>query len=155
MDETADTLIDQRAAELVEGAVGELREEYETALAVTQQQSSEVIERLLTQVATTELRADFESIYAHIYESQVAALRTIRATPTGAHRISLEAHLSQAKTVWGAAPWFQVLTYEDWIGFLLRNGLAEIGDDGLYRITPKGAAYLGYTEGLGYPARLF
>ncbi len=154
-DDTADALIDLRAAELVEGAVDELRTEYETQLATTHQQTSEVIERLLNQLATTELRADFESIYAHIYESQVAALRTIRATPAGTHRISLEAHLSQAKTVWGAVPWFQALTFEDWIGFPLRNVLAEVGTDGLYRITPKGLGYLAYTEGLGYPARLF
>jgi hypothetical protein len=154
-EETADEVIDQRAAELVEDAVDELRTEYATQLATTQQQLSQVIERLLNQLATTELRADFESIYAHIYESQVAALRTMRATPTGSHRISLEAHLSQAKAIWAAVAWFQALTFEDWIAYPIRSALAEHGSDDLYRATPKGLGYLAYTEGLSYPARLF
>lgn len=128
--------------------------EHQVQLAQTQEQAQDVINRLLNQLATTELRADFEFVYGRIYESQIAALRTMRATPEGAPRVSVEAHLFQIKAAYPNVAWLQNLSFEDWFGFLQRNELAELGLDGLYRIAPKGMGFLSYIEGLSYPSRL-
>lgn len=129
-------------------------EQHQAEMAQTQEQAQDVIDRLLNQLATTELRADFEFIYGRIYESQIAALRTLRASPGGASRASVEAHFLQIKAGLPNVAWLQALSFEDWFGFLPRNELALVGVDGLYRITPKGMGFLSYIEGLSYPPRL-
>lgn len=148
-EDAAAQLIDEET-ELIDYII----EQHQVELAQTQEAAQDVIDRLLNQLATTELRADFEFIYGRIYESQVAALRTLRATPDGAARLSVEAHLLQIKAGYPNVAWLQSTTFEDWFGFLTRNEVAEVGIDGLYRITPKGMGFLAYIEGLSYPARL-
>jgi hypothetical protein len=123
--------------------------------AEAEQPAQETTQSLLRQLAVTRIRADFESIYAHSYGSQIAALRTLRATPAGATKETLEPHLAQVKRDMKLPSWIHALSFEDWLGYLQRSGLAELGADGLCHITPKGTAFLDYVEGLGYPPKSF
>jgi len=143
----AETLIDEQE-ELIES----VRHEYEERLAEEQVQQAELTSYLLNELAAKELQVDFERIYRVIYGTQVAALRALRAAPAGLPRAAVEAPLEQAKqsSIELLRP---RVTFADWFGFLERNDLATAGDDGLYRITPKGVGFLTYIEGLGYPPR--
>jgi hypothetical protein len=156
-DEQAENLISERAPELVSTVFERLQAERAAELAQGQQQAQELIQRLLRQLAVTEIRAAFESIYAHIYGSQVAALRALRTMSDGATRESVEAHLTEVKSdgTMRHVAWLQTLPFEAWFGYLERNGLAEAGADELCRITTKGTGFLGYIEGLGYEPRSF
>ena len=89
-----------------------------------------------------------------IYGSQIGALRSLRAAAAGLPRAPVEAHLDQAKQ--NSIEFLRPRsTFTEWFGFLERNDLTTAGDDGLYRITPKGVGFLTYIEGLGYPPRIF
>ena len=155
--EQAENLIAERAPELVSTVVEKLQAEHAAELAQGQQQAQELIQRLLRELAVIEIRADFESIYAHIYGSQVAALRALRTMSDGATRESVEAHLTEVKSdgTMRHVAWLQTLPFEAWFGYLERNGLAEAGADELCRITTKGTGFLGYIEGLGYEPKSF
>jgi hypothetical protein len=96
-DEEAEALIHQAAPELVSTVIERLQAEHAMEFGQAEQQAHDVIERLLRKLATTEIRADFESIYARIHGSQGAALQTLREAPNGAPRASVEAHLAQVK----------------------------------------------------------
>lgn len=156
-DEEAEDLINQKAPELVSTVIESLQAEHAGELGQAEQQAHDVIERLLRKLATTEIRADFESIYARIYGSQVAALQTLREAPNGAPRASVEAHLAQVKNDVGTrlVVWLQSLPFEEWFGYLQRQGLAEVGADQRYHITTMGAGFLAYIEGLGYARKSF
>jgi hypothetical protein len=148
-DEKAENLIAEKAPELVSTVFERLQAEHAMELAQGQPQAHELIQRLLRQLAVTEIRAAFESIYAHIYGSQVAALRALGATSDGATRESVEAHLTEVKSdgTMRHVAWLQTLAFEAWFGYLQRNGLAEVGAGELYRITTKGTGFLGFIEG--------
>lgn len=150
--EEAETLIHQKAPELVSTVIESLEAEHAVELGQAEQQAHGVIERLLRKLATSEIRADFEWTYARIYGSQVAALQTLREAPNGAPRASVEAHLAQVKNdvSMRLVVWLQSLSFEEWFGYLQQQGLAEVGADQRYRITTTGAGFLAYIEGLGY-----
>jgi hypothetical protein len=130
-DEEAGTLINQKAPELVSTTIESLQAEHAGELGQAEQQAHDVIERLLRKLATTKIRADFESLYARIYGSQVAALQTLREAPNGAPRASVEAHLAQVKNDVSTrlVVWLQSLPFEEWFGYLQQQGLAEVGAD--------------------------
>jgi IS30 family transposase len=132
-----------------------LQAEHAVELGQAEQQAHDVIGRLLRKLATSEIRAHFESIYARIYGSQVAALRTLREAPSGAPRASVEAHLAQVKNDVSTRPvvWVQGLSFEEWFGYLQQQGLAEVGADQRSHITTMGTGSLAYIEGLGYARR--
>jgi hypothetical protein len=150
--EEAENLITTSSADLVAIVLDRLQAE---DAAQAEQPAQETAQLLLRQLAVTRIRADFESIYAHVYGSQIAVLRTLRATPTGATRETLEPHLAQVKRDLKLASWIHGLSFEAWLGYLLRNDLVEIGPDDLYRIATKGAGFIDYVEGLGYPPKTF
>jgi hypothetical protein len=156
-DEEAETLIGQKAPELVSSVIESLRAEHAVEVGQAEQQAHDVIERLIRKLATTEIRAHFESIYARIYGSQVAALRTLREAPNGAPRASVEAHLGQVKNDVSSrvVVWLQSLSFEEWFGYLQQQGLAEVGADQRYHITTMGAGFLAYVDGLGYAHKSF
>jgi hypothetical protein len=156
-DEEAEALINQKAPELVSTTIESLQAEHTGELGQPEQQVHDVIERLLRKLATTEIRADFESIYARIYGSQVAALQTLREAPNGAPRASVEAHLAQVKNDVSTrlVVWLQSLPFEEWFGYLQQQGLADVGADQRYHITTMGAGFLAYIEGLGYARKSF
>jgi hypothetical protein len=164
-DQEAEALINQKAPELVSTTIASLQAEHAVELGQAEQQAHDVIERLLRKLATTEIRADFESIYARIYGSQVAALQTLREAPNGAPRASVEAHLAQVKNGVGTrlVLWLQSLPFEEWFGYLQQQRLAEVGADQRsevgadqrYYITTMGAGCLAYSEGLGYARKSF
>jgi hypothetical protein len=155
--EAAEDLIDQSAPELVSTVIESLRAEHAGQLGQAEQRAHDVIERLLRKLAITEIRADFESIYARIYGSQVAALQTLREAPNGAPRASVEAHLAQVKheVSMRVVIWLESLSFEEWFGYLGRQGLAEVRADQRYYITTIGAGFLAYIEGLGYVGKRF
>jgi hypothetical protein len=68
-DQEAEALINQKAPELVSTTIASLQAEHAVELGQAEQQAHDVIERLLRKLATTEIRAHFESIYARIYGS--------------------------------------------------------------------------------------
>jgi hypothetical protein len=152
-DEEAKALIHQSAPELVSTVIERLQAE----LATEPGQADAVIQRLLRQLAIAEIRADFESIYARIYGSQIAALETLRAAPNGASRASVEAHLAQVKNSVSTrlVVWLQSLPFEKWFGYLQQHGLAEVDADERYHITTMGAGFLAYIEGRGYAPKSF
>jgi hypothetical protein len=152
-DEEAEALIHQSAPELVSTVIESLHAE----LAAEPGQSDAVIQRLLRQLAIAEIRADFESIYARIYGSQIAALKSLRATPDGASRASVEAHLAEVKdnVNMRLLAWLQSLPFEEWFGYLQQHGLAEVDADERYQITTVGAGFLAYIEGRGYAPKSF
>jgi hypothetical protein len=156
-DEEAEALIDQRAPELVSTVIANLQAEHAVKLEQAQHEAQAVIQRLLRRLAITEIRADFESIYGRIYGSQVAALRTLRAAPNGAARASVEAHLAHVKSNVNLrlVLWLETLRFEEWFGYLQQQGLAEVDTDERYHITTRGACFLAYIEGLGYPLKTF
>jgi hypothetical protein len=156
-DEEAETLISQKAPELVSTVIESLRAEHAVEVGQAEQQAHDVIERLIGKLATTEIRAHFESIYARIYGSQVAALRTLREAPNGAPRASVEAHLGQVKNDISSrvVVWLQSLSFEEWFGYLQQQGLAEVGADQRYHITTMGAGFLAYIDGLDYAQKSF
>src|SRR5215210_6517534 len=129
----AEAVIDQKAPELVATAIERLRADHAAELGQA--------ERLLRQLAITEIRADFESIYARIYGSQVVALRTLRAAPDGAARAAVEAPLAEAKHEVSTrlVVWLQSLPFDEWFGYLRQQGLAEVDAEQRYRITTAGA----------------
>jgi hypothetical protein len=136
-------------------AEAQVRVEYEEELERRQNEHQAQLDYLFGQIAIKDLSLDYERIYRVIYGSQVSALRSMRATPRGVPRIVLEAHLDQVKQSLTTLPWIQRLTFEDWFGFLQRNGLALVAPDGLYRITSKGTGFLFYIESHAYPVRVF
>jgi hypothetical protein len=156
-DEEAETLIQQRAAELVSTVIERLRAEHAAEFGQADQEAQALIEVLLRKLATTEIRADFESIYARIYGSQVAALRTLGAAPNGASRASVEAHLAQVKNDVSErlVVWLQSLPFEEWFGYLQQQGLAEVDAAERYHITAMGVGFLAYIDGLGYARKSF
>jgi hypothetical protein len=156
-DEEAETLIDQKAPELVSSVIESLQAEHAVELGQAGQQAQDALGRLLRKLATTQIRAHFESIYARIYGSQVAALRTLREAPHGAPRASVEAHLAQVKNDVSTrlVVWLASLPFEEWFGYLQLEGLAEVGADQRYHITTMGAGFLAYIEGLGYARKSF
>jgi hypothetical protein len=153
-DDEAEQLIRDRSPDLVSAVAERLQAKHAAELAEPQR-DEEGLQSLLRRLATTGIRADFESVYAHIYGSQIAALRTLRATPVGATREALEPHLAEVKHDLRLPSWIHALSFEDWLGYLQRNGLAELGADDLYHITPKATGFLDYVDGLGYPPRSF
>jgi hypothetical protein len=156
-DQEAETLINQKAPELVSTVIESLQAEHTVELGQAEQQAHDVIDRLLRKLATSEIRARFESIYARIYGSQVAALRTLREASNGAPRASVEAHLAQVKNDVSTrlVVWLQSLSFEEWFGYLEQQGLAEVGVDQRYHLTTMGAGFLAYIEGLGYARKSF
>jgi hypothetical protein len=152
--EQAEQLIRDRSPDLV-AAVAEGLEAAHGAELAGAERGKEGVRSLLRQLAVTGIRADFESVYAHIYGSQIAALRTLRATTSGAAREALEPHLTEVKRDLRLPSWIHALSYEDWLGYLQRNGLVEHGSDHFCQITPKGIGFLDYVEGLGYPPKGF
>jgi hypothetical protein len=121
-------------------------------------------EYLRRRLAVTEIQLDFERIYRVIYGSQIAALRSLRAAPEGSlPRGFLESHLALSKATWTAFPHIQNLTFEEWLGFLVRNELVSVpvANDLASvlaqhdTITQKGAAFLDYIDLLRLPARIF
>ncbi|MDQ5822320.1 MAG: hypothetical protein M3540_12845 [Actinomycetota bacterium] len=146
-----ETVVDE--AELLTEKV----EEYERLLGEQHLAAQEERARLLRQLAAAQLGRDFERIYRVIYGSQIAALRSLNATEDGVPQIALEAHLNQSKATWTTMPFIQSLTFEQWMGFLLRNGLAIHPEppNGPYKITSKGSGFLGYIEAGRYPSKVF
>jgi hypothetical protein len=51
--------------------------------------------------------------------------------------------------------WLETLRFEEWFGYLQQQGLAEVDTDERYHITTRGACFLAYIEGLGYPLKSF
>jgi hypothetical protein len=155
--EAAEDLIDRTAPELVATVIESLRTEHAGELGQAEQRAHDVIERLLRKLAITEIRADFESIYARIYGSQVAALETLREAPNGAQKASVEAHLARVKhdVNMRVVVWLESLSFEKWFGYLQQQGLAEVGADQRYYITSMGSGFLAYVEGLGYVGKRF
>ena len=156
-DDEAEALIHREAPALVSTVIERLQAEYAAELGQAEQQTQGVNERLLRRLATTEIRADFESIYARIHGSQVAALETLREAPDGTPRASVEAHLAQVKSdvSMRLVVWLQSLSFEEWFGYLQEHGLAEVGAGQRYHITTMGAGFLAYIEGLGYARKSF
>jgi hypothetical protein len=140
-DEEAEALINQKAPELGSTTIESVQPEHAAELGQAEQQAHDVIERLLRKLATTEIRPDFESIYARIYGSQVAALQTLREAPNGPPRASVEVHLAQVKNVVSTrlVVCIQSLPFEEWSGYLQQQRLAESAPTSAPRSVPTSA----------------
>jgi len=90
---------------------------YEAKVAELHAEHAEQIEYLATEVAARDPWLEFERIYRVIYGSQIAALRSMRATPAGVPRAILELHLTAAKGAWTAFPSVQAQTFETWFAW--------------------------------------
>ncbi len=138
--------------------IDQLTESYEQRLAEQQLEAAEERRRLLRQVAVKSLQVEYEQIYRVIYGSQIAALRSIRASPDEiAPREALEAHMNQVKSTLTLIPFVQAMTFETWIGYLVTSGLAiqREEDRDTYRITSKGSGFLDYIDAGRFPRRVF
>jgi hypothetical protein len=123
----------------------DLVEVYEGVVAERAQEA----EQLQQELARAELQLELERIWNRIFGSQVAALRVLDAAPQGLTRQALEPIYEDARARRGLA-----LTFDQWMTFLLRDGLGgslvELAPQGTYHIGQKGQALLGYGDVSGY-----
>lgn len=110
-------------------------------------------EELARQVGRLEAQLDLEQHWNRIFGSQVAALRALDAAPQGLTRQALEPIYEEGRRRG------LVLPFDQWMAFLLRDGLGgslvAIAPDGTYLITQKGGALLGYGDASGFGPRLY
>ena len=143
----------------VESVVGfevlqEVVDDYEEQLRQTQEQHQQTLEQLTRDLISAQVELDFERIYRLILGSQIRALQALRdAHPGSAPRSLIEPIFESARAQAPLA--LGTWTFEQWIGFLLRQSVVEQLGDGMFRITQKGLAFVAYLEVASLPAKLF
>jgi len=139
----------QQQQQATTGATPEGLPEAATAASGGAETHANDTQMLTEQVNTLNWQLYYERIFSFIFGSQLDALRTLAAAPSGLQRQVLEPTFEEAKKSRGLAP---VWTFEQWIGYLTSYVLVEIGVDGSYRITSNGQGLLKYIGDMGYAA---
>jgi hypothetical protein len=82
-------------------------------------------ERILVRfLAGATIALEFERIYADIWGSQIASLQFLNSASPGVASTRLQPAYDRAAKQWPA--FYKNYSFENWLGFLERNGLVEI-----------------------------
>lgn len=144
------------AEELIEELESDIRAEIEAQVRaeiqpqvwneVRAQADRALIEPLARRLAEARLERDYERMFNAIFGSQINLLERLRDSGPMS-RPAVEGYFGAIQVV---NPSLAVWNTDQYLSFLLREGLVEQADDGSYSLATNGLSFLGYLIVRGY-----
>lgn len=144
------TIDTEKIERLAKKQIKEIKSQFEKTLDEEKRSKDATINYLLDQLSIKTLELNFEKVYRVIFGSQISLLRSLLSQdPKGKTIEEVLIFFAMVQRAW--QPTFQSWTTDQYLNFLITNGLVEFTFQSTYKITDKGKYFLGYISNLGYP----